>query len=195
MNIVRGVAIFGTPVALGVVVGWLVGGSLRGLNTFPLKWYGLVWLAAACQVAQYSFGVFTDHPHSVQNVVLLVVMYGTSGAFLARNWSNTAGRLHAGLVLLAGGFLLNAVPIALNGRMPYSGGAADYLGIRGDTGKGVRIGRGTRVGWLGDVIPVPGVRAIVSVGDLVVVAGIVVTLVALMANAPRPAVDGQPSRS
>jgi hypothetical protein len=188
MTLVRGAVIFGTPIALGVVIGWLAGGSIRGLNTFPLKWFGLVWVAATCQVAQYSVGVFTDHPHSVQNVGLLVVMYGACGAFMARNWSSTTGRLHTGLVLLAGGFLLNAVPIALNGRMPYSGRAADYLGLTGDTGKGVRIGPGTHLGWLGDVIPVPGVRAIVSVGDLVLVVGIVITLVALMANAPRSAV-------
>jgi hypothetical protein len=44
------------------------------------------------------------------------------------------------------------------------------------------------LGWLGDVIPVPGVRAIISVGDLVLVVGIVITLVALMANSPRSAV-------
>jgi hypothetical protein len=191
MTLVRGAVIFGTPIALGVVIGWLAGGSIRGLNTFPLKWFGLVWVAAACQVAQYSLGLFTDHPHSVQNVGLLAVMYGACGAFMARNWSNTTGRLHTGLVFLAGGFLLNAVPIALNGRMPYSGRAADYLGLSGDTGKGVRIGPGTHLGWLGDVIPVPGVRAIISVGDLVLVVGIVITLVALMANAPRSPVTSR----
>jgi hypothetical protein len=191
MTLVRGAVIFGTPIALGVFIGWLAGGSIRGLNTFPLKWFGLVWVAAACQVAQYSVGAFTDHPHSVQNVGLLVVMYGACGAFIARNWSSTTGRLHTGLVFLAGGFLLNAVPIALNSRMPYSGRAADYLGLSGDTGKGVRIGPGTRLGWLGDVIPVPGVRAIVSVGDLVLIVGIVVTLVALMANSPRSAVTSR----
>jgi hypothetical protein len=191
MSLVRGAVIFGSPIALGLFIGWLAGGSIRGLGTFPLKWFGLVWVAAACQIAQYSVGVFTEHPRSVQNVGLLVVIYGATGAFLARNWSSTTGRLHAGLVLLAGGFLLNAVPIALNGRMPYSGRAADYLGLHGNTGKGVRIGPGTHLGWLGDVIPVPGVRAVVSVGDLVIVVGIVVTLVALMANAPRPAVDSR----
>ncbi len=188
MSLLRGAVIFGSPIALGVFIGWLAGGSIRGLSTFPLKWFGLVWLAATCQVAQYSVAVFTDHPRSAQNVALLAVIYGTTGSFLARNWSSTTGRLHTGLVLLAGGFLLNAVPIALNGRMPYSGRAADYLGLRGDTGKGVRIGPGTHAGWLGDVFPVPGVRAIVSVGDLVIVVGIVVTLVALMANVPRQAV-------
>jgi Family of unknown function (DUF5317) len=185
MSLLRGAVIFATPVALGIVIGWLRGGSVRGLNTFPLKWFWLVWLAAAGQVAQYTIGVFTEHPHSVQNVVLLVVMYAACGVFLARNWSSTSGLLHTGLVLVAGGFLLNAVPIALNGRMPYSGRAADYLGLSGDTGKGVRIGSGTHVGWLGDVIPLPGIRALVSIGDLVLVAGIIVTVVALMVNAPR----------
>jgi hypothetical protein len=189
------VVIFGSPVALGVIIGWLAGGSLRGLQSVAFKWLPLVWIAAACQVAQYSIGFFTDHPRSAQNVALLVVLYGTSGAFLARNWAGTIGRLRAGLVLLAAGFLLNAVPIALNGRMPYSGRAADYLGVRGDTGKGVRIGRGTTLGWLGDVIPVPGVGTIVSLGDLVLVVGIVVTVVALMTAAPLEVADGQPSRS
>jgi len=187
MSLLRGAVIFATPVAFGIVIGWLRGGSLRGLNTFPLKWFWLVWLAAACQVAQYSIGVFIDHPHSVQNVVLLVVMYGACGAFLVRNWSSTSGLLHTGLAFVAGGLLLNALPIALNGRMPYSGRAADYLGLSGDTGKGVRIGPGTHVGWLGDVIPLPGIRAIVSGGDLVLVVGIIITVVALMANAPRSA--------
>jgi len=185
MSLWRAAVIFGAPIVLGVAIGWLTGGSLRGLNTFPLKWFWLVWLAAACQVAQYTVSAFTHHPHSAQNVVLLAVMYGACGAFVARNWSSTTGLLHTGLVFVAGGFLLNAVPIALNGRMPYSGRAADYLGLRGDTGKGVRIGPATRVGWLGDVIPLPGIRAVVSAGDLVLVIGIAVTLVALMANAPR----------
>jgi hypothetical protein len=42
---------------------------------------------------------------------------------------------------------------------------------------------------------VPGVGAIVSLGDLVLVVGIVVTVVALMTAAPLEVADGQPSRS
>ncbi|MDQ1426278.1 MAG: hypothetical protein QOD72_3776, partial [Acidimicrobiaceae bacterium] len=74
MSLVRGAVIFGSPIALGLFIGWLAGGSIRGLGTFPLKWFGLVWVAAACQIAQYSVGVFTEHPRSVQNVGLLVVI-------------------------------------------------------------------------------------------------------------------------
>lgn len=102
---------------------------------------------------------------------LLVVSLAAVLAFVVTNW------FRAGMALIAAGFVLNAVVILGNGGMPVSADAIRTLG--GDpaalaiAGKHQVADADTALPWLGDVIPVPGLRLIVSLGDLVLVAGMV----------------------
>jgi len=96
------------------------------------------------------------------------------------------GALRVAVGVLALGALLNLIPIVAHGSMPVSRSAVAALHLHrrveiseGHYGKHVAA-RGTDpTTWLGDVIPIRPLRAVVSVGDLVMMLGIVaVSLVA-----------------
>jgi hypothetical protein len=151
---------------VALAVGWLRGGSLDRLGSVPLRARGLVVLALGVQlVGALVGGPF--HP------VGLAVSAGLVVAFLARN----RGLRGTGLVAL--GLLANALVVGLNGAMPVRLEAAARAGtgvqsiVLGDSRHELE-GPGTRLRLLGDVIPVPlPVRPeVVSVGDVLVAAGL-----------------------
>jgi uncharacterized protein DUF5317 len=80
-------------------------------------------------------------------------------------------RRHVASVLLAIGVGLNLAVVAANGGMPVDSGALARVGrrdvdvTRGFLYKHVPMTRDTRVSWLGDRIPVPIQRNVISVGD------------------------------
>lgn len=90
-------------------------------------------------------------------------------------------RHQAGLSLALLGLMLNLLPIAVNGAMPVSSHAASIArpGLDIDVAhqRHLFAGPGTRLSFLGDVIPVGG--KVLSVGDVLLLAGLVrfVTLV------------------
>ncbi|CAN5183028.1 hypothetical protein BH24ACT10_BH24ACT10_14700 [soil metagenome] len=169
--------------AVALAVGWLRGGSLDRLGSLPLRACALVVLALLVQlVGTLVGGPF--HPAGLALSAVLVV------AFLVRN----RGLRGTGLVAL--GLLANAVVVGLNGAMPVRLEAAARAGtgvqavVLGDSRHELE-GPATRLRLLGDVIPVPlPVRPeVVSVGDVLVAAGLgqLVALGMLTgAAAPRP---------
>lgn len=103
-------------------------------------------------------------------VALLVVAEAAVLGFCVRNW------YRAGMALIAVGFSLNVLVILANGGMPVSPDAITAMG--GDpaaatalAGKHHLMTEATRLHWLADIIPLPPVDIIVSVGDIVLVAG------------------------
>ncbi|HLV59599.1 MAG TPA: DUF5317 family protein [Natronosporangium sp.] len=82
----------------------------------------------------------------------------------------------------------NALAILLNGGMPYSATAARAVGLTVDdeTVRNTVAGEDTRLPWLGDVIPVPSLGAVVSVGDLLIAVGLVGLVASLMRPRPLP---------
>ncbi len=102
---------------------------------------------------------------------LLVVSLAAVLAFVIANW------FRAGMALVAAGFVLNAIVILGNGGMPVSAHAIESLGgdLTSDdiAGKHQIADADTALSWLGDVIPVPGLRLIVSLGDVLLVAGMI----------------------
>lgn len=95
-----------------------------------------------------------------------------------------------GLLLAGGGALLNmAVMIAYGGRMPVHPGVLQWLGATPDAGqilegtKGVVGAGGSLLLLLGDWLPLPGAVsgvALWSVGDLILLAGVLTLLVRTM---------------
>jgi hypothetical protein len=69
--------------------------------------------------------------------------------------------------------VLNAAPIALNGRMPYDPAANAAVGLEAgvETPKNEPAHAKTRLAALGDTIPVPVLRKVVSPGDLLIGGG------------------------
>ena len=169
--------------AVALAVGWLRGGSLDRLGSLPLRARALVVLALLVQLVGTLVGG-PVHPFGLALSAVLVVV------FLVRN----RGLRGTGLVAL--GLLANALVVGLNGAMPVRLEAAARAGtdvpalVLGDTRHELE-GPGTRLRLLGDVIPVPlPVRPeVVSVGDVLVAAGLgQLVAVGMIAGAgtPRP---------
>lgn len=162
------------PLVLAVVVGAVAfgyarGGRLRGLAGIELR---RVWLLAVGVVAQLAvFGLRLAGPEAVDAAgpALLIVSFASVLAFLVAN------RHLPGVWLAVVGVALNAIVIAANGAMPVSPGAIAVVSDGAASfpvGKHEPLGADTRLPWLADVIPVPPLRSIVSVGDIILAAGV-----------------------
>jgi Family of unknown function (DUF5317) len=94
--------------------------------------------------------------------------------------SRGLGRMAFGTLVVGGA--LNALPILLNGAMPYSASAREL----GDGLKGTPISDQTVLPMLGDVIELPAGK-LVSVGDLVLALGATLAVYLVMQVSQQPA--------
>lgn len=160
---------------VGLLLGWLGGGSLDRLGGVTLRSRRLVVAALLVQLGGTVVGG-PFYPAGLVASVLLVI------AFLARN----RGLTGTGLVAL--GLLLNALVVGANGAMPVSLAATARAGVgTGDLLAGADLRHEpadatTRLAWLGDVVPVPLPYRpeVVSPGDVLVAAGLAQLVVAGM---------------
>lgn len=155
---------------VAVVLTLVRGGRVGNLRDVRLGWVPLLLAGLALQVAvdlgadrgMLAPGAATGGLVASQLLVL---------AFVLRN------RRHRGMLLLGVGFLLNAAVIVANGAMPVDPDAIRRLGVSEPgpiTGKHELLTAQTRLPWLADRIPVPWLRMVLSVGDLVLGAGVLV---------------------
>ena len=173
-------------IVVSCAIGLVRGGSMQNLAELHLAAWPLVFVALAVQ----AFGAFAGNPTlyvagMVTSAVLITV-------FVARN------RALPGMPLIALGFLLNALVVTANGAMPVEQAAADRAGIstvglyRNVDAKHELADEHTVLRPLSDVIavPLPGPLRrgsnVVSVGDIVLAAGIGVLVVNAMLRV-RPA--------
>lgn len=104
-------------------------------------------------------------------VALLLVSEAAVLGFCIRNW------YRSGMWLIGLGFALNALVILANGGMPVGPDAIRVVG--GDPSAVVLAGKhhlltsATAFPWLADVLPLPPVDMIVSIGDVLLVVGMV----------------------
>lgn len=171
--------LYALPPTVGVVIGYLWGGRLRHLATVRLRAVWLVWLAAAAQLAA------TALVSGTAATVLSASAFAMAAVCMVLNLARCRAAAIAGTVVLVGAGA-NALAILLNGGMPYSATAAHAVGLTVDdeTVRNTVAGEGTRLPWLGDVIAVPPLGAVVSAGDLLIAIGIVGLVASLMR--PRP---------
>jgi hypothetical protein len=164
----------------GVVVGLLRGGSLENVSgvRFRLPW--LVFVGLALQIgAEAAAARYPGIQRGLAGPLILVISYAFVGAFVALNFR------FPGTVLVGLGLLLNLSVILANGAMPVSLWAARVSGFHGaphlqNAVKHRVKGPVTRLGFLGDIIPLPPL-GIVSVGDVVLGAGVFVLVDHLVA--------------
>lgn len=176
-------------VLAALALGALRGGSLDALGALPLRRLRLVVLAALSQLA----GTVAGGP--LHGLGLAV-----SAALLV--WFLAANRGLRGTGLVALGLLANALVITANGAMPVSERAAARAGVlelvdgAGLDSRHELAGPGTRLAWLGDVVPVPlPLRPeVVSAGDVLVAAGLaqLVTLGMRPASSPTRSAPARP---
>jgi uncharacterized protein DUF5317 len=170
-----------TPPLAGVALGYLSGGRLRGLRTIDVKALWLVWLAAAAQLAQYRVP-------ALRGPATLLVVFGAVLAWLAVNLPRQPVALRAAGLLIVLGALLNGLPIALNGRMPYDAAAAT-----GETPKNVAANERTRAAALGDTIPLAPLHALISPGDILIGGGACAFVLVAMRRPERRRDDAVPA--
>ncbi|HJR45502.1 MAG TPA: DUF5317 family protein [Actinomycetota bacterium] len=152
---------------IAAVFGLIRGGSLDALSQTKLRWLPLLFGAL---VFQAGFDLWNpDWLSDTGDLAVLLVSHVAVAVFFALNWKL------AGMALAAAGFVLNVIVIAANGAMPVSQRASELAGLE-DVGElGVKhelLDDGTAVPWLADVIPVPGTGKVVSLGDVLLAAGI-----------------------
>ena len=173
--------LFTIAVAVGLSAGYARDGRLGRLGQLRFQAPVLVGSALAFQA-----GAGLVPP--TQRFALVVASYGLVGAWLVTNARRRPLGLRLGIGLAALGWLLNAVAMAPHRGMPVSADALHRVGF--PAGYDVADGHlfkhtpdhlRTPVDWLGDVIPVRPLGAVVSAGDLALLAGIAVCLAATMA--------------
>ncbi len=169
--------------ALGVVLSWSRGGRLRRVAHAELRATWLLFTGVAVQVGvdvAAGRGLLPDAGLSGWTLLLLSQLLVV--AFLVVN------RDLPGTWLVAAGLLLNATVMAANRAMPVDPAAIAALGIEGATvapGKHTLLTADTHLPWLADIIPVPWLRSILSVGDLVLAVGLVPMTHAVMTSEPQ----------
>lgn len=154
-----------------VLVGWALGGRLGRLEQLPYR--GMPLLAAA--LGAYLLGTLATLAGLPARLALTLGL--AAAGVLAVLFSLRSRAVH-GMGLVGAGLLVNAVVVLLNGGMPVSADAAaragvDLSAVVADR-RYVAMDDGTALRPLGGVVPVPlPLRpAVVSVGDLLVAAGL-----------------------
>lgn len=156
-------------VGASILVSYPRGGRLSrvadaGLRHTWLLFVGLLLQVATDQAA--GAGLLDDgqgYPALLASQLLVL-------AWVAANW------WRPGMLLVFLGLLLNAVVIGANGAMPVSPDAIAAIGLPGaevPPGKHVLMTEATRLGVLADIWPLPPLRTIISIGDVVLAAGLV----------------------
>lgn len=165
------------PVALGIAIGLATGGSIARLMSFSVPAAWLLWIAAGAQVMHAVTGLRWLQG-AVFTLVLLWLMVSARRAA-------TAERPAYGAIVT--GLSANAVAIGLNGRMPYDPAAARLAGLAeaGETPRNVPANGGTHLAWLGDILPVPPLGAVVSLGDILIGVGIAMLVASMIRRHPR----------
>lgn len=167
-----------TVVLIAVLVSYLRGGRLRRIADAQLRLPWLLFAGLALQIGvdvAAGRGVLADA--STTGLGLLIGSQVLVVAWLVIN------RTLPGVALVALGLALNAVVIAANGAMPVDPAAMRALGLgelQVPPGKHTLLTDATRLPWLADIFPLPPLRSIISVGDIVLAAGLLPLTHALM---------------
>jgi hypothetical protein len=179
--------IFPFALVAGSFVGWSIGGSWRFISEVRFRHVSLLLGAISAQIA-LELPALRGWSSSSRFAVV-VATYLVVGWWLFENARHSSTGARLGLALVGGGWALNLLAIIPNGGMPVSRSAIIGAGIsstvtvnHGHLSKHVLASHGTVLRLLGDVLPIPWLRSVVSVGDIFMAVGIV----ALLAAAMRP---------
>jgi hypothetical protein len=161
-----------TTVALitGVAIGLLVGGKLANLGRRRFRAWPLLVAGAVLQVVPASG--------------TLLLSYLCLLAFALAN-----SRV-VGMGVLTVGLALNALVVSINGGMPVRRAALDAAQLARPGEAVVYSGKrhlerpGDHLTFLGDIVPVPALREVLSFGDLVMAVGLATALAWLVRRPP-----------
>jgi hypothetical protein len=173
--------LFFSVILLSVLVGYLVGGRLRGFERLRLRYWWLAPLGLGLQALPLP-----DGRHGTDFLVRMAVLGASYGLLLLFAGINI--RI-TGMPLMLVGLGLNAAVVIANGGMPVSRHALEVSGqtevlklLTADEGaKHHLMTSADRLTPLADVIPIPPpIGQVASVGDVFVYAGLAWLIVAVM---------------
>ena len=167
-----------------LIIGYLLKGNIKNLENVDVRGVYLVFIAffieffivISIRKGFFDIGIFT--------YILDFIMYTLLVAFIYFN------RRDKYIVLMGVGFLLNAIPIFLNGgAMPVSAKAAETAGLTLNISKEglyTLINENTRVWFLGDIFPLTFLRNFaISIGDIIAVVGLMLFIITGMKKAAK----------
>jgi hypothetical protein len=179
----------------------LVRGSSDRLAHIRIRAWWLIIPAAVLQwinsEGHYPPSVGVEAATRVVTAICLVLL----AVLCWLNWATRGRTVRVGLGLVFAGTVANALPILAYGGMPYSTSAAltsgfsrDQLTERANGHIPIESDHATLLVALSDLVPIPGLMKVVSVGDIALVVGLVVMLVGLagLRRPPRPRLAAEP---
>jgi len=179
-------ALLAIALGLGLAIGAALGGTPRALADVRLRATPLLAAALVAGLAPLAIEIAAEPRRWIQTATNLGVLI-----FLAVNARVLRGNLRAGLALISLGWALNFLVIAANKGMPLSLWAWKHSGQTGapTPGEGgffkiVLAGPDTILRPLGDMIPLHALNQVVSLGDIILLAGIAALIAAGMRSAP-----------
>jgi hypothetical protein len=182
---------------VATIVALALGGRLENLGAVRLRATWLMVPALAATLLPVFVSLTSRGDRLVTALAFIVV-----GAFLALNIKAGRGVFRAGLIMIALGWAMNFVVILANGGMPLSSSAYAASGQTAAASPGhggfyriVSADDGTRMRFLGDVIPIRVLRNVLSPGDLILAAGFAVAIGGALSLRPAasPTSRGEPT--
>ncbi len=167
-----------TAVALlvGGLLGLAAGGRAAALGEVRLRWWGALAAGVALQLAAGPL-----HLGGRPGTLAVAASYLCLLAFALANWSL------AGMPVVVVGLALNAAVVVVNGGMPVRPEAVAAVGLDPDRLEAADLGAkrhlegpDDRLTFLGDVVPLRPLGEVVSVGDVVLAAGVAAVLFRLL---------------
>jgi predicted MFS family arabinose efflux permease len=174
-------------IALGLVAGLLAGGSISNLVAVRLRWMGAIFGAL---LVRYGTELLIARGFGPADALRLPLFGGALALLLGALWAN---RRHPGMTLAFVGILSNALAIVANGgRMPILVQSLEAIGLTpadANTPFHSLIHSGDpnfllRLGPLTDLIPIPIVQDVASIGDVFLGLGLAFFLFATVVRAP-----------
>ena len=163
----------GRGAGIGIRAGWLI---------IPAA--VLQWLTSE---GHYPQSVSVETATRIVTAICLVLI----GVLCWMNWGGRPRSVKVGLGLAFAGTATNAIPILAYGGMPYSTSAALRSGFsRQELAEGanghipIESDHASVLVALSDLVPIPGLMKVVSIGDLALLVGLIVVLVGIAGRRP-----------
>lgn len=164
-----------------IIIGYIFKGSIKNFNIDNYKAVYLVFIGfvmEACMVFLISKGLLV---RGMETYILDFIMYILIFIFIYLN------RKNPWIVLMGFGFLLNAIPIFLNGgAMPVNAKAAVTAGLPQNISReGLYLfgNTNTKAAILSDIIPLTFLRHfVISIGDIIGAVGMSLFIITGMTN-------------
>jgi hypothetical protein len=187
------------PLVIAVAVRAYHRQSLLRLLQLRMRWPVLLWAAAAVHLLRFQNPRWLPAWAAYRNGSILIALCWLFGAaWVLVNRRSWTGPARTALAVIFVGFTLNITVILANaGQMPFSAPAARLAGMPESLLRQRFVGHtalddGHHLRWFSDVIPLPVLHKVVSLGDLVMLAGIAAVLIA--APGPRTRTAAGPPR-